>query len=394
MSVSENHVIGRAPGSSSVIRCEWQGLAVSAVDELISPPDVQHYLTPGFIDLQVNGFAGVDFNDPTISSEDISRAIRKMFRTGVTRFFPTIITASEENITACLRNLSAAKAEFLRHGLAEGHAMEAFHVEGPHISPESGPRGAHPVEYVRAPDPSEFERWQEAADGNVRIVTLSPEWDGASGYVNRLVRSGVVPSIGHTMADARAIEAAVDAGASMSTHLGNAAHPLLHKTQNYIWHQLAEDRLAASFIYDEIHIPRDFFRSAIRAKGVDRSILVTDAVMPAMCLPGAYRLGTLEVDLLENGSVVMKGGNRLAGSALRMDRAISNTVRSGGFSLRDAVTMSTINPARSGRIGGRQRGLSPGEKADFVVFEWDKTGETVKISETIVAGQRVFQADI
>ena len=186
----------------------------------------------------------------------------RLFSTGVTRFFPTIITASEERILACLRNLSAAQSEFLRAGLPEGHAMEAFHVEGPHISPESGPRGAHPLEHVRAPDPDEFKRWQEAADGNVRIVTFSPEWDGAPRYVNHLVRSGVVPSIGHTKADGPAIQAAVDAGASMSTHLGNAAHPVLHKTQNYIWHQLSEDRLAASFIYDEIHIPRDFFRSA------------------------------------------------------------------------------------------------------------------------------------
>src|SRR5690348_4380979 len=117
MSVSRNNVVGRAPGSSSIIRCEWEGLAVSAVDELISPPDVDQYLVPGFIDLQVNGFAGVDFNDPAETVEDLSRAIRKIFRTGVTRFFPTIITASEERIVACLRNLSSAKAEFLRHGL-------------------------------------------------------------------------------------------------------------------------------------------------------------------------------------------------------------------------------------------------------------------------------------
>jgi N-acetylglucosamine-6-phosphate deacetylase len=195
------------------------------------------------------------------------------------------------------------------------------------------------------------------------------------------------------MAQANAIEAAVDAGASMSTHLGNAAHPVLPKTQSYIWSQLSEDRLAASFIYDEIHIPRDFFRSAVRAKGIERSVLVTDAVMPAMCLPGPYRLGELDVELRENGSVVMKGTNRLAGSALRMDRAISNSVRSAGFSLRDALTMATINPARTGRIGGRQRGLVPGDKADFVLFEWDKAEETMKISETIVAGQRVFQTE-
>jgi len=360
---------------------------------LISPPEVDQYLIPGFIDLQVNGFAGVDFNDPTISTEDISRAIRKLFRTGVTRFFPTIITAPEERIVACLRTLNAARSEFLRSGLPEGHAMEAFHVEGPHISPESGPRGAHSLEHVRAPDPDEFNRWQDAADGNVRIITFSPEWDGAPQYVTHLVRSGVVPSIGHTKAEGTAIEAVVDAGASMSTHLGNAAHPVLPKTQNYIWHQLSDDRLAASFIYDEIHIPRDFFRSAVRAKGIERSVLVTDAVMPAMCLPGPYRLGEVDVELLDNGSVVMRGQNRPAGSALRMDCAVSNTVRSAGFSLRDAVTMATVNPARSGRIGGRQRGLTPGEKADFVLFEWDKAAETVRISETIVAGQRVFAAE-
>src|SRR5205807_5476115 len=135
---------------------------VSAVDELISPPSTQHYLTPGFIDLQVNGFAGVDFNDPDISTEDISRAIRKMFGTGVTRFFPTIITASEKRIIACLRRLRSAKTEFLRHGLPEGYAMEAYHVEGPHRSPEPGPRGAHPLEHVRPPDADGLERWQEA----------------------------------------------------------------------------------------------------------------------------------------------------------------------------------------------------------------------------------------
>ena len=393
MSISSDHVIGRTPGSSSVIRCEWEGLAVSAVDELISPPQAQQYLAPGFIDLQVNGFAGVDFNDPTISTEDISRAIRKMFRTGVTRFFPTIITASEERIVACLRNLSSAKSEFLRHGLPEGHAMEAFHVEGPHISPESGPRGAHPLEHVRPPQTEEFDRWQEAAAGDIRIVTLSPEWEGATAYISHLVRSGVVASIGHTMASGTAIEGAVDAGASMSTHLGNAAHPILPKTENYIWHQLADDRLAACFIYDEIHIPRDFFRSAVRAKGVDRSVLVTDAVMPAMCLPGTYRLAQIDVELRENGSVVMKGEDRLAGSALLLDRAIGNAVRSGGLTLRDAVTMATVNPARAGRVGGRQRGLAPGEKADFVVFNWDNAAEQIKISETIVAGQRVFQTE-
>jgi N-acetylglucosamine-6-phosphate deacetylase len=274
--------------------------------------------------------------------------------------------------------------------MAEGHAMEGFHIEGPHISGENGPRGAHPIEHIRPPDLHEFQRWQEAANGQIRLVTVSPEWERTPAYIRELVRSGVVASIGHTKATPEQIAAAVDAGATMSTHLGNAAHSTLPKTQNYIWEQLAEDRLTASFIVDGIHIPEPFFRSAVRAKGVERAVLVTDAVMPAMCLPGPYQLGQVNVELLENGSVVLQGGDRLAGSALRMDRAISNAVRLGHLSLREAIAMATVNPARIGRIAGRQRGLSPGEKADFVRFRWAESPASLEITETVVAGQRAF----
>ncbi len=360
------------------------------MDELIRPRGDHDFLSPGFIDLQVNGFAGVDYNDPQAKSEQIAESIRTIFTTGVTRFFPTVITGSENRIVGAVRNLAAAKQEFLRHGMAEGHAMEGFHIEGPHIASENGPRGAHPLEHIRPPDVQEFHRWQEAADGQIRLVTVSPEWEGSPAYIRELVRSGVVASIGHTKATPEQIAAAVEAGATMSTHLGNAAHPLLPKTQNYIWEQLAEDRLTASFIVDGIHIPASFFRSAVRAKGVERSVLVTDAVMPAMCLPGPYQLGQVHVELLPNGSVVMQGSDRLAGSALRMDRAISNAVRLGRLSLREAIAMATVNPARVGRIAGRQRGLSPGEKADFVRFRWTEEAAALEIIETVVAGQRVF----
>jgi N-acetylglucosamine-6-phosphate deacetylase len=382
-------IIGRAPGTSAVLQVEFEG-GITTVDELIRPPENADFLSPGFIDLQVNGFAGVDYNDPESKPESIAKSIRTMFTTGVTRLLPTVITGSAERILGAIRNLTLAKAEFQRHGLPEGDAIAGFHIEGPHISPETGPRGAHPVEHVRPPDINEFHRWQEAADGNIRLVTVSPEWDGAPLYISELVRSGVVASIGHTKASSEQITAAVNAGATMSTHLGNAAHPTLPKTSSYIWDQLADDRLTASFIVDGIHIPEAFFRSAVRAKGIEHSVLVTDAVMPAMCLPGPYKLGQVEVDLLENGSVVLKGGNRLAGSALRMDHAITNAVRLGHFGLREAIVMATVNPARAGRIAGRQRGLSPGEKADFVRFSWTDSPPILEIIETVVAGQRAY----
>jgi N-acetylglucosamine-6-phosphate deacetylase len=382
---------GRIPGTPSVVQIEYH-TAIQIVDELIHPLEVDEFLAPGFIDLQVNGFAGVDYNDPLGSHEAIAQSIAKMFVTGVTRFFPTIITGSKERMIGALRNLASAKEEFARNGMPDANAIEAFHVEGPHISPEDGPRGAHPAEHVRPPDIEEFKRWQDAANGHVRLVTLSPEWGQAPSYISELVRSGVVVSIGHTKATSAQINAAISAGATMSTHLGNGAHSTLPKTQNYIWDQLAADRLTPSFILDGIHLPSSFFISALRAKGIERSILVTDAVMPAMCDPGFYRLGQVDVELRGDGSVVLRGGTRLAGSGLRMDHAICNAIRLGSISLREALTMATLNPARVARIAGRQRGLSPGEKADFVRFRWDDSARSLIVIETILAGSSVYQA--
>jgi N-acetylglucosamine-6-phosphate deacetylase len=178
----------------------------------------------------------------------------------------------------------------------------------------------------------------------------------------------------------------------MSTHLGNGAHAVLPKTASYIWAQLAEDRLTASFIVDGIHLPANFVKSGIRAKGVERSVLVTDAVMPAMCAPGPYELGQVAVELKSDGSVVLRGGTRLAGSALRMDHAIGNAVRLGGISLRDAIVMATVNAARAGRIQARQRGLNPGQKGDLVRYRWDEGAKQLTVLETLVNGVSVYNA--
>ena len=300
------------------------------------------WLSPGFVDLQVNGFAGVDYNHPGAAHEDIARSIRAQFATGVTRLCPTVITGDPGGMLACLRNLAAA-----REALPEGEAIAGFHVEGPHISPEDGPRGAHPRQWVRPPDVDEFHRWQEAARGGVRIVTLSPEWPTAPHYIERVVSEGVVASIGHTQAGADQIADAVSAGATLSTHLGNGAHQMLRRHPNYIWEQLADDRLMAGFIVDGIHLGAAFLKSAIRAKTVARSILVTDAATPAGAAPGRYAIADQPVDLTADGRVVLAGTDRLAGSALNMRRGVENLVRLAGLSLDDAVLMATSNPARA-----------------------------------------------
>ena len=358
---------------------------IDGVDHLIAPEPGLPYVAPGFIDIQVNGFAGVDYCSPQAATEKIAQSIHALYATGVTRFFPTVITGSPENMSGALRNLARAKAS-----LAEGGAMEGFHVEGPNISPDDGPRGAHPQRWVRKPDFDEFRRWQGAADGGVRLVTLSPEWPEAPGYIERVVSAGVVVSIGHTNANPEQIHEAVRAGATLSTHLGNGAHSVLQRHPNYLWEQLAEDRLNADFIVDGIHLDAAFLTVALRAKGVERSILVTDAVMPAGCDPGPYTLGEVEVELHPDQSVRLRGGTRLAGSALTMDRAITNTMRLARVNLRDAVTMATTNPARAGRIASRQRGLSVADRADLVRFEYDEESGAIRILETWVSGERVY----
>jgi N-acetylglucosamine-6-phosphate deacetylase len=358
---------------------------IDGVDHLLTPPEERIYIAPGFIDLQVNGFAGVDYNNPATTQEEIAHSIRCLCATGVTRFFPTVITGSPDDMAGALRMLSAA-----RESIPEGHAMEAFHVEGPYISPEDGPRGAHPERWVRPPDMEEFRRFQDAARGHVRLITISPEWKEAPHFIERVVGEGVVVSIGHTKANASQIADAVHAGATLSTHIGNGAHAMLERHPNYIWEQLAEDRLNASLIVDGIHLGPAFLKVALRAKGVERSILVTDAVMPAGCSPGRYQLGEVDVELHPDGSVRLLGGTRLAGSALMMDRAIGNVVRLGGVSLRDAVTMATRNPARVGRIASRQRGLAVAERADLVRFRYNAEAQEIQVIETYASGDRVF----
>ncbi len=363
--------------------------AITVVDHLIRPLENPPFVAPGFIDLQVNGFAGVDYNSPASTHEEIALSIRAMFACGVTRFFPTVITGSPDNMCAALRNLANAKESLAEGAAVVGQAMEAFHIEGPYISPDDGPRGAHPAHWVRPPDLDEFRRMQDAARGNIRLVTLSPEWPQAPRFIEAMIQQGVVVSIGHTRASSGQISDAVSAGATLSTHLGNGADAVLPRHPNYLWEQLAEDRLAASFIVDGFHLPPSFLNVALRAKGLERSLLVTDAVAPAGCSPGPYRLGEVDVELHPDGSVRLTGGKRLAGSALMLHHAIANVMRTAGLNLRDAISLATRNPARVGRVAYRQRGLNPGDRADLVLFRLSDAGE-LTILETYLSGQRVF----
>ena len=323
------------------------------------------WIAPGFVDIQVNGFAGVDFNNPQAPLSDIDLALKTILSTGVTRCLPTIITGDPKDMLACLKNLHQAQRES-RYAIS----IAGFHIEGPSIGVEDGPRGAHPARWVRPLSLAEYRGWQQATQGNIRLITISPHWPETSAWIREVVSDGVTVSIGHTGATAQQIEAAVDAGATLSTHLGNAAHAMLRKHPNLLWDQLAEDRLNASFIVDGFHLGQAFLRSALRAKTVARTVLVTDASAPAGAPPGRYRLGEQDADLTVDGRVVLAGTDKLAGSALRMNEAIANAVRFGGLTLRDAIQAATINPARIVHMEGRMNGLEPGDRGDLVLFRF------------------------
>lgn len=351
---------------------------ITAIQETEDAP-AGLWLAPGFVDIQINGYLGIDFNNPKATVDDVLRAVEALYLTGTTRCLPTVITGGPEDMVDCLK--------VLREAQKHSTAIAGFHVEGPHISPEEGPRGAHPLRWVRPPDLAEYHRWQQVTEGNVLLVTISPHWDEAPAYIAALVKDAVTVSIGHTHATSDQIQAAVDAGATMSTHLGNGAHAIMRRHPNYLFDQMAEDRLTASFIVDGIHLGKAFLTTALRAKGLDRSVLVTDAAAPAGCQPGRYFLGEQAVDLTPDDKVQLVGTQRLAGSALKMHKGVANLIRIAGLELNDAIRLATTQPAKCVRLSGRQRGLVPGEWADLVAFRM-AAGE-ITIESVWLAGEQV-----
>lgn len=299
---------------------------------------------PGFVDLQVNGFAGVDFNDPAITAGQVAAAAAAMRATGVTQFLATLISAPLDRFAACARVVAAF----------DDPSLAGLHMEGPYISPEDGARGAHRREDVSAPSLDDFARRQEAAGGRIRLVTVAPEVPGVLSLIERLVRDGVKVAIGHTAATPAQVRDAVSAGASMSTHLGNGCAQMLPRHPNFLWEQLAADELAAGLIVDGHHLPPATVKAMVRAKTPARTLLVTDATTAAGRPPGMYKLGGLDVRLDETGRVAVPGQPNLAGSALSLDRAVGNTVRFTGLPLDTVLAMATTQPAAY--LGVRPRG--------------------------------------
>jgi N-acetylglucosamine-6-phosphate deacetylase len=291
--------------------------------------------TPGFFDLQVNGFAGVDFNGRGLSADRVGEALERMRLTGVTRCLPTLVTSSLDHFAANARVLAGMKDP----------AIAGLHMEGPYIAAEDGARGAHPVDHVRAAEIDDFDRRQEAAGGRIVLLTLAAEVPGATTLIEHAVASGVRVALGHTAATPLQIIDAIAAGATLATHLGNGCAQMLPRHPNVIWELLAADTVFASLIVDGHHLPPSTVKAMVRAKDPRWTILVTDATAAAGSAPGRYAIGGVTGVLSEDGRVSLPGTPYLAGSSLTMDRAVANAVRFTGLPIDRVLPMASTIPA-------------------------------------------------
>jgi len=344
------------------------------------------YIAPGFLDIQVNGYMDSDYSLEDFSVDQVAKIVSYLDRSGTTQHLPTIITSPEDRI---LRNLGIiVRAVEADKDLERGIA--GIHIEGPYISPEDGARGAHDASFVRPPDIAEVKRWQEAAGGRIRIITLSPEWEGAPGFIEEITAMGIIASIGHTAAGGEQIRAAVEAGARMSTHLGNGSHTMIPRLRNYIWEQLAEDRLMAGIISDGFHLPDAVLKVFTRAKGVDRLILVSDVAHLAGFKAGIYRRGNIEAQVFEDGHLGLPGTEILAGAAHLLDWDIPHFAAVTGLALGKIIPLVTTNPAHLLELEPGYGSLDPGAPANLVLFTYEPRQPRLQILETIRAGKVVY----
>lgn len=326
-----------------------------------NPQTMTVTVTAGLFDMQVNGFAGVDFNDSEgLTAAALEHALAALLATGVTACLPTIISASAAQLQARLQALDQAVC-----GSRLGAAMvPGYHLEGPFLNAQHGYAGCHPPQAMRAPDARLLQRLERGLSRPILMLTYAPEFDCGERFAHSLRAQRKLLCIGHSAADEQTVARAVRAGARMSTHLGNGIPQQLPKFDNTLQAQLGCDALCASFIADGLHIPARALRSMIRAKGLERSILVSDAVSAAATgRPGSYRFAGAEVVLGADGAVRAPGAQCLAGSSLTLDQAVRNAVAWGCADFAQAVALASANPRRllADAFAQHAIALAPGE---------------------------------
>jgi len=361
--------------------------SISAVKRITHLPDNNPGLiiAPGFIDNQVNGFAGVSFTfgGGELTPEGVKKAAVELWKTGVTTFIPTLTTNSNELLS---KNFSVLAGVIDNPDLLG--SIPGFHLEGPYISPVDGFRGAHPLSFVRKPDWNEFMEFNKAAGNRIIQVTLAPETEGALDFISRCRDAGIIIGLGHHNADAGTIAEAIDRGAGIATHLGNGCANMINRHLNPLWPQLADDRLMISIIGDGFHLNPEEIKVFYKAKGPEKTIITSDVTSYAALPPGKFvNVEGDTLELTQEGMVRYPAQNVLAGSASPLKKGIANVLKVTGCTLEEAVNMATRNPARL--YGFDDRGvLEAGRRADIVLFRI--IDDEIVIERTIINGKVVY----
>ncbi len=353
------------------------------------------WVAPGLVDAQMNGYAGQEFSSASLTPEGVAVIGARMDAFCVTRTYPTVTTNSPQIMAHAVRTIAAACGG----SAVVTRQFPGIHVEGPFLSPHDGPRGAHPLEFILAPDWDEFQRLQDAAAGMIRILTVSPEYDRSSEFIRRVADSGVVVAIGHTAATPQQIHAAVDAGARMCTHLGNGCHPFMPRHVNYIWPQLADDRLTAGLIVDGHHLPPYVVKTFIRAKSTARTVLVSDMSGLAGLPPGRHSGELCELEILPNGKLVLAGQTEImAGASLPLGTCLANAIGFAGVTLPQAIAMAVTNPANLLGTGIPKDCLAVGSEVELILFDLNETDEELSgrrfVPRATVVGDEVVFGEV
>jgi N-acetylglucosamine-6-phosphate deacetylase len=330
-------------------------------------------LAPAFIDLHIHGGARFDCMD---NNPEALPAIEHLLAShGVGSYFPTTVTASLDKSLAAVERLADA-IESGRSRSAQRSQPLGIHLEGPFLS--HARRGVHPPADLLPPTLATFNRLWQAARGNIKILTIAPELDGAAELIEEAARRGVCVSLGHTDADFETSRRAVELGARHATHTFNAMRPLGHRDPGVLGEVLTDSRVTADIIADGIHLDPAIVKLFLEAKGGENSVLITDATAATGMPDGRYRLGSIEVEVT-NGVCMADG--RLAGSVLTMDRAVRNVMKFANLPLQQSIRLATLNPGAVAGITSTKGELKPGADADFVVL--DSQG---MVQQTILGG--------
>ena len=344
------------------------------------------FIAPGFIDIQVNGYRGLDYSSPSLKGEDVEKLIYFLAESGTVMHVPTIITNSQKLICQNLETIAQAveKNETVKK------AIVAIHMEGPYISAVDGPRGAHDKEFVRDPDIKELDQWLEASNGLLKFVTLAPEREGAVEFIKYAVSKNIIVSIGHSGATVEQIKAAVEAGATLSTHLGNGSHAQLPRLKNYLWEQLANDSLCSGIIADGYHLPDSVMKVIYRTKGKDKIVLVSDVALLGGSAVGRYKWGNINVEVHPDGHLSLADTPFLAGAGHLLDRGIPIFADAAQIDLAESIKLATINPAR---LLNKSIGLDEALEANIVQFRVKGKREPLAIEQTLLEGKQIYNKE-